>query len=73
MTKIVSKRLKGVIVEHNMTYCELSKKMGISKNSLGRKINGQYSWLYRELIFIVKFFGFSEVKEIFPELYNSVP
>lgn len=72
MTKIASKRLRGLMVEHDITFYELSKRMGISKNSLILKTNGQHNWRYWELIFIIKQFGFSEVKEVFPELYNAV-
>lgn len=72
MIKIVNKRLKGLMVERNITISELSKKMGISARSLARKINGHQDWWYYELIFIVKQFGFSEVREVFPELYNHI-
>jgi transcriptional regulator with XRE-family HTH domain len=66
------RRLKGLMVEKGITIRELSNKIGISENSLAQKINGHRDWWYRELIFIVKEFGFSEVRDVFPELYNSV-
>lgn len=72
MVQLVSKRLKGLMAEHDITIRELSKKMSISKNSLTQKINGQREWYFDELIFITRQFGFSEVKEVFPELYNYI-
>jgi len=69
---IISKRLKGLMTEKEITLKALSRKIGISENSLTLKINGHRDWWYWELIFIVKEFGFSEVKDVFPELYQSV-
>lgn len=69
---IVSKRLKGLMAEHEMTIRELARKMGVSENSLTLKINGRRNWWYWELMLIVKQFDFIEVRDVFPELYNSV-
>lgn len=70
--QIVCKKLKGLMVEHGLTLKDLSKKIGISENSLTLKINGRRDWWYWEIMLITKQFGFSEVKEVFPELYNSI-
>ena len=70
--RVVSRRLKGLMAEHETTLRSLSKKIGISENSLTLKINAQRDWWYWELMLIVKEFGFSEVKEVFPELYEAV-
>lgn len=70
--QIVCKKLKGLMVEHSLTLKDLSKKIGISENSLTLKINGRRDWWYWEIMLITKQFGFSEVKEVFPELYNSI-
>jgi hypothetical protein len=72
VSPIISKRLKGLMVEHEVTTCELSRRVGIPKNILAMKINGRREWLYREMVSITKLFGFSEVKMTFPELYSSV-
>ncbi|WP_347491173.1 helix-turn-helix domain-containing protein [Desulfoscipio sp. XC116] len=74
MTKkpIVSKRLKGLMAEHEITIRKLSQKIGISENSLTLKINGRRDWWYWEMIAIMKHFGFSEVKDVFPELYDHI-
>ena len=69
--QIISKRLKGLMAEHDVTIKDLSKKIGISENTLFLKINGQRDWWFRETIFIVKEFGYSEVKDVFPELYED--
>ncbi|OPY58478.1 MAG: hypothetical protein A4E55_00884 [Pelotomaculum sp. PtaU1.Bin035] len=67
--QIVCRRLKGLMAENDITVQNLSKKMGISEELLEQKINGGCDWLFVETMFIVKEFGFSEVKEVFPELY----
>lgn len=72
MERIISKKLKGLMAEHRLTNAELSKKIGISPKTLSLRINGQRKWLYKELVDITKLFGFSSVKEVFPELYNSI-
>ncbi|WP_273483561.1 helix-turn-helix domain-containing protein [Desulforamulus ruminis] len=69
---VVCKKLKGLMAEHGITIRELSKMMGISQKSLSRKINGQRDWCFDDLIFIARCFGFAEVKEVFPELYDYV-
>jgi len=69
---VVSRKLKGLMVEKGITLPVLSKKIGISENSLAQKINGHRDWWYRELIFIVKEFGYLKVRDVFPELYESV-
>ncbi|MCM1567015.1 MAG: helix-turn-helix transcriptional regulator [Dehalobacter sp.] len=73
MTKnVVSRRLKELMAEHEITIPELAKKMGISKSSLSRKINGRQTWYAHEMCFITQYFWFSEFKNVFPEMHNSV-
>lgn len=69
---IVCKKLKGLMAEHEITVRQLSKKIGISENSLTLKINGRRDWWYWEMVSVMKHFGFSEVREVFPEIYNHV-
>jgi len=68
--EIVSRRLKGLMAEHGVTIPALAKKMGISKSSLSRKINGKQIWWAREIAFITKYFWFSEFRNVFPEMYT---
>lgn len=69
--QIVSKRLKGLMAERELTTKKLAEKIGISENSLTLKINGHRDWWSWEMFLVVKEFGFTEVREVFPELYNS--
>ncbi len=71
-SRMVSKKLKGLMAQHGITIRKLSNMVGISEKSLSLKINGRRKWRYWEAIFIVGQFGFSEVKDVFPELYDSV-
>lgn len=68
---IISRRLKGLMAENDMSVRDLSRKIGISEGSLNLKINGQRPWWLWETIIIVKFFGLSEIKEVFPEAYEA--
>jgi len=72
MAKIISKKLKGLMAEHEITVRELSNIINVSERSLSLKINGRRDWYYRELIFITKQLGFSEIKDVFPELYDYI-
>jgi transcriptional regulator with XRE-family HTH domain len=72
MVGITSKRLKGLMAEHGITVREFSKRIGISEKSLSLKIGGRREWMYWELILIAKQFGFSEVRKVFPELYEAI-
>jgi len=69
---LVCWRLKGLIAEHDMTVKELAQRIGISENSLRLRINGRREWLYKELIATINLFGFSETKDVFPDLHNSI-
>jgi len=69
---IICKKLKGLMAENDVTIRKLSAKIGISENSLTLKINGRRDWWYWEMLFVMKQFGFTEVKEVFPELYESI-
>lgn len=69
---IVCKELKGLMAKHGFTVGKLSKKIGISENSLTLKINGRRDWWFWEMIAIIRVFEFSEVKEVFPEIYEAV-
>lgn len=69
---VTCKKLKGLMAENDLTVLSLSRKIGVSPKSLLLKISGQSEWYYDELISIVKHLGFSEVKDVFPELYNHI-
>ena len=69
---IVCNRLKGLMVEHKTPTRKLSRNIGISENSLTLKINGRRDWWFWEMVAVTKCFGFSEVKDVFPEIYDHV-
>jgi len=69
---IVCRKLKGLMAENDITVRKLSQKIGISENSLTLKINGHRDWWYWEMVSVMKNFGFTEVKDVFPEIYNHV-
>lgn len=69
---VVCKRLKGLMVEYEITVRKLSRKIGISENSLTLKINGHRNWWLWEILSITKQFGFSDARDVFPEIYNFI-
>ncbi|MDI9449141.1 MAG: helix-turn-helix transcriptional regulator [Bacillota bacterium] len=69
--RIVCRRLRGLMVEHQLTTKDLSKKLGISESSLMKKINGHSDWWYKEVVFIIQELGFSEVQDVFPEIVKA--
>jgi len=70
--KIVCKKLKGLMAENDITAGELSNKLGIPENKLKEKINGVLEWWFSETMCVVKYLGFSEVREVFPEQYSHI-
>lgn len=66
------RKLKGLMAENNITISRLSSITGISPRALALKIKGEREWLYHEVINITKQLGYSEVREVFPEMYNHV-
>ncbi len=68
---IVSRKLKKLIKEKELTYPDLAKKIGISANSLTLKINGRRNWWFWETITIAQCFGFDDLREVFPEQYGA--
>lgn len=68
--KIVCKRLKGLMVENELTLQALAEKIGVSENSLTQKINGHRGFWYWEMVAIAKVFGDS-LENVFPELVSK--
>lgn len=69
---VICRKLKGLLAEHDMTVKDLAKKIGISENSLTLKINGGRDWWYWEMLAVVRQFGLAEVREVFPEVHESI-
>lgn len=68
--RIICNRLKGLMVERGIDLVKLSKMVGKSENALTLKINGYRDWWAWEIFAIVKAFKYTEIKEVFPELYE---
>jgi len=60
------------MAENDMTVSDLSNKMDLPHSVLAMKISGQIEWLFLEAICVVKHLGFSEFKEVFPEIYDYI-
>lgn len=65
MYKINAAKLKAAIAESELTRIEISKMLGISANSLGRKINGHTEFVLSEVVGLCKILSISKPCEIF--------
>ncbi len=70
--RIISRKLKGLMAEQGITRRELADRIGISESALSKKINGRREWKFKEMLDVVHLFGLTEVRQAFPELYDSV-
>ena len=70
-TRVECNRLKGILVEKKITQEEIARRMGISENSLARKINGHRSFWYWEMAIITKLLGYCIIHEVFPEICDA--
>lgn len=68
--RIVCKRLKGLMVENELTLQSLAEKIGVSENSLTQKINGHRGFWYWEMVAIAKVFR-GDLETVFPELVSK--
>jgi len=69
---IISRRLKGLMVERGITIHELSQEINIPEKTLVMKINGEDEWLFHENMCVIKYLGFTRVRDVFPEIYNYI-
>lgn len=65
MSKINANLLKAKIMENGENQCSTAKAIGISANSLGRKINGKSEFTVSEIVGISKFLHIDRPCEIF--------
>jgi len=67
----VCKRLKTLLFDKDITYAKLAQKLGISENNLTLKINGKRRWWIDECVFVARYLGFSDLNEVFPEIFSQ--
>lgn len=71
MKCIESKRLKSILFDKGITYAQIAQKIGISENNFTHKINGKRRWWIDECVEITRILGFTDIKEVFPEIVNA--
>ncbi|NLA96581.1 MAG: hypothetical protein GX838_07060 [Clostridiaceae bacterium] len=59
------------MTEKKITQERLANGIGISENSLARKINGHRDFWYWEVVIITRLLGYHNIIEVFPELYKQ--
>ena len=51
-------KLKGALREHELTYLDVAKTLGISETAVGFKINGKSDFYISEVEILIKKYGF---------------
>lgn len=46
----MSKRLKALLLEHNIKQEELAKALGLQRETLSKKLNGKQDWFIGEMV-----------------------
>ncbi|MFA5252035.1 MAG: hypothetical protein WC454_05575 [Phycisphaerae bacterium] len=64
--------LAELMDKHKLKSIALSSMLMITNESFLLKLSGCEEWLFKEMLLLANLFGLSEVKDLFPEIYNHV-
>ena len=68
MTKgvgIVQEKLNQLMAEYYVSLDELATRLGISKQTLTRKMTGLTDWTYNEIMLLVQIFNIEDPEQFF--------
>lgn len=68
MTKgvgIVQEKLNQLMAEYYVSFDELATRLGISKQTLTRKMKGLTDWTYNEIMLLVQIFNIEDPEQFF--------
>ena len=65
-SKILGKRIKGILIMNSVKRKDLADKLGVTYNTITRKLKGEREFSYSELLQI------KQILEIDDELYTSI-
>lgn len=51
--------------QYNVTFAELAEELGISKQTLTKKVQGNMDWTYPEMMKLVKLFEITDPQSFF--------
>ena len=61
----MQEKINRLMEAQNVTFEELSTKLGIGKQTLTRKINGTTDWTYPEMMLLAQIFNIEDPESFF--------
>ena len=63
----MQERINKLMEEYYVTFGELATRLGISKQTLTRKIRGTTDWTYSEMMLVAQIFNIKDIEAFFFE------
>lgn len=63
----MQEKINQLMQEYYVTFDELAIRLGISKQTLTRKMKGTTDWTYSEMMLIAQIFNLSDIEAFFFE------
>ncbi len=61
----MQERMNKLMEEYYVTFGELATRLGISKQTLTRKIKGTTDWTYPEMMLLAQIFNIEDIESFF--------
>ncbi|PHV70710.1 transcriptional regulator [Sporanaerobium hydrogeniformans] len=58
-------KINKLMEDYYVTFGELAMRLGISKQTLTRKLKGTTDWTYAEMILLAQVFNIEDIEEFF--------
>lgn len=60
-------KINELMASYYITFGELAVRLGVSKQTLTRKLKGQTEWTYKEMMLLAQIFNIEDVENFFFE------
>nr|WP_302598655.1 helix-turn-helix transcriptional regulator [uncultured Cellulosilyticum sp.] len=61
----IEQKLNELMKEYYVTFGELATRLGVSKQTLTRKMKGATDWTYPEMMLLAQIFNIQDIPEFF--------
>lgn len=61
----MQEKINELMAEYYVTFDELAVRLGVSKQTLTRKLRGTTEWNYKEIMLLVQIFNIQNPQEFF--------
>lgn len=61
----IEQKLNKLMAEYYVTFGELATRLGVSKQTLTRKMRGTTEWTYDEMMLLAQIFNIQDIPEFF--------